>query len=84
MFWGFYKLNSDTAPSKLSLYVPPIGYIIPFLGDSVSFLLFSQCGYSQLLDEDIRKPKILSCYADLPDAPTFLWVPRDEWIVPEL
>lgn len=40
MFWGFCKFNSDIAPSKLSLHVPPIGYIILFLGNRVSFLVF--------------------------------------------
>lgn len=35
-------LNSDIAPSKLSLCMSLIGYINSFLGDRVSFLLFSR------------------------------------------
>lgn len=34
-----------------------------------------------LLTEDSWKPQVLSCHAELPDAPIFLWIPPDEWII---
>ena len=45
---------------------------------------FFQPWHSQLLNEDIWKPQVLSCHTQLPDAPAFLWVPGDERIVPDL
>lgn len=69
--------------SKLSLCVTLMDYVMLLCGDMVSFLPFHPW-YSQLIDEDIWKPQVLSCYAELTDAPTFLWVPPDEWVIPDL
>lgn len=79
MFWGFQM----QLLSKVSLCVAPIGYSCSSL-EIWSPSGFFQPRYSQLLDEDIWKPQVLSCHAQLPDAPTFHWVPPKEWIIPDL
>lgn len=79
VFWGFQMLLLSgwvcawpplvTSCSSLEMWSPSC---------------FFQLWHSQLLNEDIWKPQVLSCHAQLPDAPAFLWVPGDERIVPDL